>query len=72
MVSHGNSFQSFLELTDPEAKKKFTIGIGYCCISMIQRESRKDEKPWEMKAFGDGTHVNTGTTEILVDEYYIE
>ena len=42
LVSHGNSVMSFMELTDPDAKKKDLIGIDYCSLSII----KKNQKNW--------------------------
>ena len=48
---------------DSEAKSKYLLGAGYCCLSILE----KCEKDWKCVCFGDGTHVGTGTTEIYKD-----
>ena len=36
MVSHGQSIPSFMELCEPDARKKDIIGVGYCCLSIAK------------------------------------
>ncbi len=69
MVSHGNSVQSFMEVTDPEARKKDLIGIGYCCVSIARHMS---DRAWISDMLADATHSGCGTSEVIPNEYYDE
>ena len=67
IVTHGNGIQPLLELGElgQSAKDKYVIGVGYCCLSILRKEEGDKKGGWKMLCFGDGTHVNTDTTEIL-------
>ena len=67
MVSHGNSVQSFMEVTDPKAREKDIIGIGYCCLSIARQMS---DKTWHSDMLGDSTHVGCGTSDLIPIEEY--
>ena len=65
MVSHGNSVMSFMELCEPEAKKKDLTVVGYCCLSIVKKGDRGLEKV----CLGDASHVGCGTSEIIPKDY---
>ena len=67
MVSHSTSIQSFMEITDPDARKNDIIGAGYCCLSIARK--CKDGK-WLSEMLGDATHVGCGTCELIPSFYY--
>ncbi len=71
MVSHGNSIQSFLEVTHPDAKKWNVIGVGYCCLSIASKEKSWTDTKWVSEMIGDATHVGCGTSDLLenFDDY---
>ena len=69
MVSHGNSVQSFMEVGDPDARKKDLIGIGYCCVSIARQMS---DHSWHSDMLADATHSGCGTSEVIPNEYYDE
>ena len=62
MVSHGNSVQSFMEITDPEARKNDIIGVGYCCLSIARK---CPDGKWASEMLGDATHVGCGTSDLI-------
>lgn len=54
MVSHGNSVQSFMDLYDVDSKQKDIIGVPYCCVSIVKRQSNKTgHRSWELVMIGD-------------------
>ena len=62
MISHANSVQPFMEICDPEARKKDIIGVGYCCLSIAQGLS---DGSWISEMLGDATHVGCGTSDLI-------